>query len=385
VGISHAFVAGGNCLVERDGAGPTPKTLALHGSRGRPTLVVLHGGMLGCRVMDLWLANPRGYCAGVDRAIDIVELAIDLYGPPIYVRHEIVHNHFVVDRLRARGAVFVDELVDVPAGSIVVFSAHGVSPAVRAEATARGLRSVDATCPLVTKVHLEALRFAGQGNWLLLIGHAGHAEVEGTMGEAPERTILIQSVEDAERVEVPDPERVVYLTQTTLSLDETREIIEALRRRFPKLRGPAREDICYATQNRQNAVKELARHCELVLVVGSTISSNSNRLVEVARETGAEAHLVETADDVRPEWLAGKRTAGVTSGASTPEDLVAGVVERLREAGAGPARDLTVTEERMVFQLPSALTRDLKAAGREQELLARFDRVAKAATTSPGA
>jgi 4-hydroxy-3-methylbut-2-enyl diphosphate reductase len=324
--------------------------------------------------MELWLANPRGYCAGVDRAIDIVELALDLYGAPIYVRHEIVHNQHVVEALRVRGAVFVEEIAEVPEGATVIFSAHGVSPEIRAQSAARRLRAIDATCPLVTKVHLEALRYAAQGNWLILVGHAGHPEVEGTLGEAPERTTLVQTVADAERVSVPDPERVAYLTQTTLSVDETREVLEALRRRFPAIRGPARDDICYATQNRQNAIKELAQRCDLVLVVGSPISSNSKRLAEVARSCGAEAYRIDSAKELDPRWLAGKRAVGVTSGASTPEHLVHDLLQALEAHGAGAARTLTVTEESVVFQLPSDLARELRASGRADELLARHGR-----------
>jgi 4-hydroxy-3-methylbut-2-en-1-yl diphosphate reductase len=325
---------------------------------------------------EIWLATPRGYCAGVDRAIDVVDLAIDLYGPPVYVRHEIVHNHFVVEQLKARGARFVEDLDDVPEGSTIVFSAHGVSPAVRAHAERRHLRPIDATCPLVTKVHLEAVRFAGQGYWLLLVGHDGHAEVEGTMGEVPERTILIQTVEDAERVQVPDETRIAYLTQTTLSIDETKEILDVLRRRFPAIRGPGREDICYATTNRQNAVKELTSRCDLVLVVGSPISSNSNRLAEVARAAGVEAHRIDSARDLKPEWLLGKRSIGITSGASTPESLVRELVSLLEARGAGPARDLNVTEENVSFRLPGALARDVEKSERATELLSRYNRTA---------
>jgi 4-hydroxy-3-methylbut-2-enyl diphosphate reductase len=312
----------------------------------------------------------------VDRAIDVVDLAIDLYGPPVYVRHEIVHNHFVVDQLRARGARFVEDLDEVPEGSPIVFSAHGVSPAVREHAARRGLRPIDATCPLVTKVHLEAIRFAGQGSWLLLVGHAGHAEVEGTMGEVPDRTILVQNVEEAERVTVPDPTNVAYLTQTTLSIDETKEILDVLKRRFPGIRAPGREDICYATQNRQNAIKELAKRCDLVLVVGSPISSNSNRLAEVARASGVEAHRIDSARDLRPEWLEGKRSIGITSGASTPESLVTELVGLLESRGAGPARSLVVTEEKIAFRLPSSLARDLESSDRAPELLSRYSRLA---------
>jgi 4-hydroxy-3-methylbut-2-enyl diphosphate reductase len=324
--------------------------------------------------MELWLANPRGYCAGVDRAVDIVGVALDLYGPPVYVRHEIVHNRHVVEALRQRGAVFVEEIAEVPEGATVVFSAHGVSPEIRAQATARRLRTIDATCPLVTKVHLEALRFAAQGHWLILVGHAGHPEVEGTMGEAPERTLLVQTVADAEAVRVPDPERVAYLTQTTLSVDETHEVLGVLRRRFPAIRGPARDDICYATQNRQNAIKEMAKRCDLVLVVGSPISSNSRRLAEVAANCGAEAHRIDSARELDPRWLEGKEAVGVTSGASTPEHLVHELLQALEARGIGPARGLTVTEENVVFQLPGDLARDLQASGRADELLARYGR-----------
>src|SRR5262245_16046545 len=279
--------------------------------------------------MEIVLASPRGYCAGVDRAIDVVTIALDLYGPPVYVRHEIVHNRHVVESLRARGAIFVDTLDGVPAGSTLVFSAHGVAPAVRAEAKARGLRPIDATCPLVTKVHLEALRFAKAGYQIALIGHAGHAEVEGTMGEAPDAMILVQSVEDVATLEVRDPSKLAYLTQTTLSVDETTAIIAALKARFPEMRGPAREDICYATSNRQAAVKQLAKECDLVLVVASPTSSNSSRLREVAELLGAEAHLIESVEDVDPAWIDGKRAIGVTAGASTPEHLVQDLVRWL--------------------------------------------------------
>jgi 4-hydroxy-3-methylbut-2-enyl diphosphate reductase len=330
--------------------------------------------------MDILLANPRGYCAGVDRAIDIVELAIDLYGAPIYVRHEIVHNQFVVEELRSRGAIFVDEIADIPEESTVVFSAHGVSPEIRRQAAERKLKTIDATCPLVTKVHLEAVRFARQRLWLILVGHAGHTEVEGTMGEVPDRTLLVQTVEDAENVTVPDPERVAFLTQTTLSVDETSEILAVLKRRFPKIRGPAREDICYATQNRQNAVKELARRCDLVLVVGSPISSNSNRLAEVARDQGTEAYLIDSAEDMDSAWLAGKKRVGVSSGASTPEVLVEGLIAELIRQGASSVEQLTVTEEDLVFHLPRNLASELEDSGRSGELLARYGRVARSST-----
>jgi 4-hydroxy-3-methylbut-2-enyl diphosphate reductase len=325
--------------------------------------------------MEILLAQPRGYCAGVDRAIDIVELALDLYGPPVYVRHEIVHNRFVVEALRRRGAVFVEQIAEIPEGATVVFSAHGVSPAVRRESAERELRVIDATCPLVTKVHLEALRYAKQGLTILLVGHSGHAEVEGTMGEAPDRMILVQTAEEAERVQVPDPERLAYLTQTTLSVDETEAILDVLRRRFPAIKAPPREDICYATQNRQNAVKAMSRECDLVLVVGSPSSSNSNRLAEVARSLGVAARRLESAADLDPAWLEGVERVGVTSGASTPEALVEELVLRLRALGATGVRQVEVTREDLVFHLPSSLARDLEASGQQVELLARYGRI----------
>jgi len=319
--------------------------------------------------MEIVLASPRGYCAGVDRAIDVVTIALDLYGPPVYVRHEIVHNRHVVESLRAKGAVFVDELSGVPPGSTLVFSAHGVAPAVRAEAKARGLRPIDATCPLVTKVHLEALRFAKAGYQIALIGHAGHAEVEGTMGEAPEAMILVQSVADVETLAPRDPDKLAYLTQTTLSVDETTAIIAALKQKFPNVRGPAREDICYATTNRQAAVKQLAQECDLVLVVGSPTSSNSSRLREVAELLGAEAHLIESVEDVDPAWLDGKKAIGVTAGASTPEHLVQDLVKWLGFLEDANVRHLRVVEEEMFFHLPSDLSKDLEKSGRAEELL----------------
>ena len=324
--------------------------------------------------MEIVLASPRGYCAGVDRAIDVVTIALDLYGPPVYVRHEIVHNRHVVEALRAKGAIFVDELAGVPHGSTLAFSAHGVAPQVRAEAQARGLKPIDATCPLVTKVHLEALRFAKAGYQIALIGHAGHAEVEGTMGEAPDAMMLVQSVDDVARLAVKDPDRLAYLTQTTLSVDETTAIIAALKARFPNVRGPGREDICYATTNRQAAVKQLASECDLVLVVGSPTSSNSSRLREVAEQTGAEAHLIESVDDVDAKWLLGKRAVGVTAGASTPEHLVRGLVTWLTAQGGGPTRDLEVVKEEMFFHLPSDLSKDLEASGRADDLLSASGR-----------
>src|ERR671933_2403216 len=273
------------------------------------------------------LAAPRGYCAGVDRAVVTVEKALETYGPPVYVRKEIVHNKHVVAQLRERGAIFVDELQDdVPEGAITIFSAHGVSPAVHADAERRGLRTIDATCPLVTKVHREAMRFAADGYTIVLIGHAGHEEVEGTMGEAPDSIVLVETPEDVDRLEVADPERVAFISQTTLSVDETAEVIARLRERFPAIVGPRTDDICYATTNRQAAVKQLAAQCDLVLVIGSRNSSNSNRLVDVARDLGTAAHLIDGADQVREEWLEGVKVVGISSGASAPETLVSDLV-----------------------------------------------------------
>jgi 4-hydroxy-3-methylbut-2-enyl diphosphate reductase len=303
------------------------------------------------------LASPRGFCAGVDRAIEIVERALARFGPPVYVRHEIVHNRHVVDALRAKGAVFVEDPAEVPTGSLLVYSAHGVSPAVREAAAAQGLRTIDATCPLVTKVHVEAQRFARAGDEIVLIGHAGHVEVEGTMGHAPERIRLVETPADVARLEVADPTRLAVLTQTTLSVDDTRDVMEALRVRFPAIRLPRKDDICYATQNRQNAVKELVERAKLVLVVGAPESSNSNRLVEIARKAGATAHLVQTADEIEPAWLAGVDCVGVTAGASAPEILVEQVVERLRALAGGDAalESMPVIDEGVVFQLPAEL------------------------------
>jgi 4-hydroxy-3-methylbut-2-enyl diphosphate reductase len=301
------------------------------------------------------LANPRGFCAGVDRAIEIVELALRRYGPPVYVRHEIVHNRHVVEGLRAKGAVFVDDPDGAPPGALLVYSAHGVSPAVRAASERRGLRAIDATCPLVTKVHVEAQRFDGADHDVILVGHAGHVEVEGTMGHAPGRMQLVETVEDVARVRVRDPERVACLTQTTLSVDDTREILDALRARFPAIRLPRKDDICYATQNRQNAVKELCRAADVVLVVGAPESSNSNRLVEIASKVGARSHLVQTAADIDPAWLDGADCVGVTAGASAPEILVEQVVERLRRLGATRVDSLPAPDEGVVFQLPAEL------------------------------
>jgi 4-hydroxy-3-methylbut-2-enyl diphosphate reductase len=307
--------------------------------------------------MRVVVARPRGFCAGVDRAIEIVERALDRFGAPVYVRHEIVHNRHVVEELRAKGAIFVDDTADIPPGATVIFSAHGVSPRVRHEASARSLRAIDATCPLVTKVHLEAIRLEREGCAILLIGHAGHVEVEGTVGEAPHAIRLVTSVADAERVQVPEGAPVAYLTQTTLSVDDTCAIVEVLRRRFPEIRGPRKDDICYATQNRQTAVKLLARDCDVILVVGSPESSNSNRLVEVAQAAGARAHLVDDAARVEAGWLDGATVVGVTSGASTPEVLVASVLQRLRQLGADEVRELAAADEGVFFPLPAELRR----------------------------
>ena len=309
--------------------------------------------------MRIVLANPRGFCAGVDRAIEIVERALELFGAPIYVRHEVVHNRFVVSSLRECGAVFVEELDEVPDGAIVVFSAHGVPRRVREAAEARRLRVFDATCPLVTKVHMEVLRFIRDGRDCILIGHGGHPEVEGTMGQVSARERarihLVERPEDVERLQVSDPMRLAYVTQTTLSLDDTREVVEALHRRFPAIEGPRKDDICYATQNRQEAVKALAGACDLVLVVGSPNSSNSNRLREVAERAGTPAHLVDGPDDLMREWFEGVETVGLTAGASAPEVLVNQVIDRLRQWGAAAPEELRGREEKVSFSLPQAL------------------------------
>ena len=316
--------------------------------------------------MKLLLANPRGFCAGVDRAIDIVNRALDLFGPPVYVRHEVVHNRFVVENLRERGAVFVDELDQVPDGQRVIFSAHGVSRAVREEAERRGLAVFDATCPLVTKVHLEVARYSRDGYECILIGHAGHPEVEGTMGQfdtsAGGAIYLVEDVEDVERLNVRRPEKLAYVTQTTLSVDDTARVIDALRKRFPDIQGPRKDDICYATQNRQDAVKALARECDLVLVVGSPNSSNSNRLRELAERCGAQAHLIDNAGEIDPAWLDGVQAIGITAGASAPEVLVRQVVERLQTLGADAPVNLEGREENIVFSMPRELRIPLENA-----------------------
>lgn len=311
--------------------------------------------------MEILLANPRGFCAGVDRAIEIVERALELFGAPIYVRHEVVHNRFVVDRLAGLGAVFVEELDDVPDNATVIFSAHGVSQNVRKAGTQRGLKVFDATCPLVTKVHLEVARHCKSGNDVVLIGHAGHPEVEGTLGQwykKPPRNnkiYLVESPEDVESLEVTFPEELAFVTQTTLSVDDTQGVIEALQKKFPAIVGPKHDDICYATQNRQDAVKKLARHSELLLVVGSVNSSNSNRLRELAEKRGVPAYLIDGAEDIKPEWLVDVKRVGLTAGASAPESLVTGVIERLRQQVSASVVNLEGVPESMVFALPRQL------------------------------
>ena len=304
---------------------------------------------------EVLLANPRGFCAGVERAIEIVERALALFGAPIYVRHEIVHNRFVVDGLRAKGAVFVDELDQVPAGSTVIFSAHGVAKSVRAEAEGRGLKVFDATCPLVTKVHVEVAQMLNQGLEIVMIGHRGHPEAEGTMGQANSRMHLVETAADVAGLRISDPASVAYVTQTTLSVDDAEQVVAALRARFPRIRGPKKADICYATQNRQDAVKLMAPRCDVVIVVGSPNSSNSNRLREVARNRGTEAYMIDRAADLRPEWIAGKRRIGVTAGASAPEVLVNDVLARLKELGAARVAQLDGISEGVVFTLPREL------------------------------
>ncbi|MCC6211425.1 MAG: 4-hydroxy-3-methylbut-2-enyl diphosphate reductase [Burkholderiales bacterium] len=305
--------------------------------------------------MEVLLANPRGFCAGVERAIEIVERALERHGAPIYVRHEIVHNKFVVADLRTKGAVFVEELDEVPRGSTVIFSAHGVSRQVREDAEARGLKVFDATCPLVTKVHVEVAKMLREGYEIVMIGHRGHPEAEGTMGQAAAGMHLVETAEDVARLEVRDPGRVSYVTQTTLSVDDAAQIVAALRARFPQIRGPKRDDICYATQNRQDAVKFLAPRCDVVIVVGSPNSSNSNRLREVAENMGVDAYMVDSAADLRPEWIAGRPRVGVTAGASAPEVLVNALIERLQELGARSVRPLEGAAEHVVFTLPREL------------------------------
>ncbi|MDK3024438.1 4-hydroxy-3-methylbut-2-enyl diphosphate reductase [Cupriavidus taiwanensis] len=304
---------------------------------------------------EILMAQPRGFCAGVDRAIEIVERALERFGAPIYVRHEIVHNAYVVADLRRKGAVFVRELDEVPAGATVIFSAHGVSREVREDAARRGLHVFDATCPLVTKVHVEVSKLRAQGCEIVMIGHRGHPEVEGTMGQANGGMVLVESVADVRTLQIADPARLAYVTQTTLSVDETREIVAALKARFPEIREPKKQDICYATQNRQDAVKFMAPQVEVVIVVGSPNSSNSNRLRELAERLGVPAYMVDAPEQVRPEWVAGKRRIGLTAGASAPEALAQSIVERLRELGARQVRPLDGIEENMAFPLPRGL------------------------------
>lgn len=305
--------------------------------------------------MDLLLANPRGFCAGVDRAIEIVERALVLHGAPIYVRHEVVHNKFVVDGLKAKGAIFIENLADVPSGSILIFSAHGVPQSVRREAEARNLTVFDATCPLVTKVHLEVSRMRGQGKEIVMIGHKGHPEVEGTMGQSNGGMYLVETPADVQTLQVQDAQNLSYVTQTTLSVDDASAIIAALKTRFPFITGPKKDDICYATQNRQDSVKLLAKQCDLVIVVGSPNSSNSNRLREVARNLDVPAYLVDNADELKPEWLQGKQHVGITAGASAPEVLVQAVISRLKQLGAVSVREANGIQENVVFPLPKAL------------------------------
>jgi 4-hydroxy-3-methylbut-2-en-1-yl diphosphate reductase len=306
------------------------------------------------------LLRPRGFCAGVVRAIDVVKIALDLYGAPIYVRKEIVHNRHVVDELRGAGAIFVEELEEVPSGARVIFSAHGVSPAVRAQARERNLQVIDATCPLVTKVHLEAVKFAKQGYTIVLIGHKDHDEVIGTLGEAPESTVLVSNEEDVDSLELKDATRVSYITQTTLSLDETESIVKRLKQRFPKIEGPKAQDICYATENRQLAVKAVVPLCQLLLVVGSQNSSNSRRLVEVCENMGVASYLIDDLSEVKPEWLEGKETVAVTAGASAPENLVEKLIESLQASGFDQLEEMEIKEEDVRFNLPSELGRTVQ-------------------------
>jgi 4-hydroxy-3-methylbut-2-enyl diphosphate reductase len=308
------------------------------------------------------LLKPRGFCAGVVRAIDIVQIALDTFGAPIYVRKEIVHNRYVVSDLSEKGAIFVNELDEVPEHARVIYSAHGVSPAVRARAKERGLKVIDATCPLVTKVHVEASKFAKQGYSLVLVGHRDHEEVEGTQGEAPDVTQVVSTVEEVAALVVPDPDKVAYLTQTTLSLDEAKYMIEALKQKFPNIVGPHAQDICYATENRQTAVKNVAHGAELVLVVGSKNSSNSNRLVEVSQNLGTDSHLIDTANDIKPEWLVGKTTVAITAGASAPEILVKEVVSYLQSSGYGSVEEVEVMPENVRFGLPPEIVQAIAPA-----------------------
>lgn len=314
---------------------------------------------------ELLLAQPRGFCAGVDRAIEIVEKAIETYGAPIYVKHEIVHNQYVCDNLRAKGAVFIEDLGQLPSGATLIFSAHGVSKAVQQQAQQLGLKVFDATCPLVTKVHVEVMRLRSQSREIIMVGHAGHPEVEGTLGQSPDGMLLVESVQDVERLQVKDPDKLAYVTQTTLSVDDTAEITAALERRFPTIAKPAKADICYATQNRQDAVKIMAPLVDLVIVVGSRTSSNSNRLRELAEKRGVPAYMVDSADDIQPGWLQGVKRVGLTAGASAPEVLVQQIVERLKSLGAKSVRALDGVQENVTFKLPVNLI-DEHAASQTQ-------------------
>ncbi len=320
-------------------------------------------GAVANTVEKLLLAAPRGYCAGVDRAVQTVERALEIHGAPVYVRKEIVHNKHVVETLRARGAIFVEEHTEVPEGAICVFSAHGIAPSVRDGAAERKLRTIDATCPLVTKVHREAVRFAQEGYTIVLVGHDGHEEVEGTMGEAPERIVLVQNERDVEELEIENSERIAYITQTTLAVDETSAILARLRERFPHIVGPRKDDICYATTNRQAAVKQMAARCDLMLVIGSQNSSNSKRLVEVARDCGADAFLIDTVREVQESWLQGRRVVGVSSGASAPENLVSELVEFFWERGVRDISEFEVTREDVRFMLPKQIRRQRELSG----------------------
>lgn len=320
-------------------------------------------GRMAFIVEQLLLAAPRGYCAGVDRAVQTVERALELYGAPVYVRKEIVHNKHVVEQLKARGAIFVEEIDEsVPEGATTVFSAHGVSPAVHAQAAERKLSTIDATCPLVTKVHREAVKFASEGYTIVLIGHDGHEEVEGTMGEAPDHIVLVETEADVDELEVEDPSKVAYISQTTLSVDETRTIINRLREKFPEITGPRTDDICYATTNRQAAVKQMAVKCDLLLVIGSQNSSNSQRLVQVARECGAESHLIDNESQVQDEWIQDKRVVGISSGASAPEELVQRLVAYFTDRGVTDVSEFEVMKEDVRFMLPKRIRQDLAAA-----------------------
>jgi 4-hydroxy-3-methylbut-2-en-1-yl diphosphate reductase len=317
-------------------------------------------------VQKLLLAAPRGYCAGVDRAVQTVQRALSIHGAPVYVRKEIVHNKHVVEQLRERGAIFVDEQTEVPEGAVCVFSAHGVAPSVRAGAQERGLQTIDATCPLVTKVHREAVRFAADGYTIVLVGHDGHEEVEGTMGEAPDQIVLVQNEQDVEELEIEDPERVAYVTQTTLAVDETTAILERLRERFPGIVGPRTDDICYATTNRQAAVKQMAASCDLMLVIGSRNSSNSVRLVEVARDCGTDAYLIDNAREIREEWLEGRKVVGISSGASAPEELVSELVDAFRARGVSDVSEFDVVREDVRFMLPKQIRDAVAGAPRPE-------------------